>query len=93
MEFENERYKNKSIETDGNRYVRCHFFECTLEYSGGTPPAFMHCVLEQSKFAFTEQAANTLAFLKSMYHGGFKPVVEDTFEDIKGVPTYNRIRV
>jgi hypothetical protein len=41
------------------------------------------CNFSDSSFTFTGQAADTISFMKAMYHGGFKVVVEQTMEDIK----------
>jgi len=33
--FQNERFTNQEIRTDGNRYEACVFTDCTLIYAGG----------------------------------------------------------
>ncbi len=82
MKIENEKYENSNIHIDGKHYANCTFVRCTLEYSGGPLPSFVECTLTGTNFAFIDQAANTLQLLQSMYHGGFKPVVEETFKNI-----------
>ncbi|MEC5161700.1 MULTISPECIES: hypothetical protein [unclassified Janthinobacterium] len=86
MKIENEKYENQIIQIDGVSYVNCVFAHCTLEYSGGALPSFVECTLVASNFAFTDQAANTVQLLQSLYHGGFKPVVEATFVNIRRNP-------
>ena len=82
MQFHSSSYENDIVELDGNEYDHCDFQHCILVYRGGTPPRFAHCSFLQSPFRFEDAAGNTLSFLASLYHGGFKTDVEQTFKKI-----------
>lgn len=87
MAFKNEKntYSSSTIDIDGNEYIGCIFTDCTLRYSGGPVPSFIECSLYRSNFEFSGSAERTLGFLAGMYHGGFKPVVESTFDAIRNM--------
>jgi hypothetical protein len=85
VEFQNETFTDQQISLDDNEFHGCTFKRCTLEYSGGQPPTIQKCTFEQSpKIIFSETAANTLNFLTTLYHGGFKPIIDKTFDNIRG---------
>lgn len=83
MKFERNTYKNMTVHLDGNTFIACEFDNCKLEYSGGKVPSFVRCSLVNSGFTFSDQAGDTVMFLRQMYHGGFKKVVEETFKTIQ----------
>lgn len=86
MEIKESTFEGGTQKIDGMKFINCVFNNCTLEYSGGKPPSFIGCRLKGSNFAFIENADNTLAFLAAMYHGGFRPVVDATFDAIRRQP-------
>jgi hypothetical protein len=70
------------VELDGNEFRGQHFINCTLVYRGGVPPVIVGCRLTNTRFSFADAAERTLAFMATMCHGGFRPVIERTFESI-----------
>ena len=82
MQFHGSSYENDIVELDGNDYDHCDFRHCVLVYRGGSPPRFARCSFMQSSFRFDDAAGKTLSFLTSLYHGGFKEYVEQTFAKI-----------
>lgn len=83
MKYKNKPFNKVTVELDGNTFDTCKFKGCVLEFSGGKPPTITNCDLSDSSFSFTDQAADTVQFMKAMYHGGFKEVIEETFEQIR----------
>ena len=83
MKYLDTKFTGAKIQLDGNSFKKCVFEQCTLDYAGGKLPSMEDCSLNNSKLTFSNQAADTLSFLKAMYHGGFDKIVEQTFEDIK----------
>ncbi len=83
MNYKKHAFKDETVALDNNTYDECEFVNCKFEYSGGKPPVMVSCNFSDSSFTFTGQAADTISFMKAMYHGGFKVVVEQTMEDIK----------
>jgi hypothetical protein len=76
-------FTDEAVEVDDKVFFGCQFIRSTLVYKGGSLPAFNKCVFEEPDISFIGAAANTLAFLRSLYHSPFKPQVESTFEHIK----------
>ena len=85
MKFQDITFADELISLDDNEFHGCTFKRCTLEYSGGQPPTIQKCIFEQSpQIIFSGTAADTLNFLTSLYHGGFKPIIEKTFDSVRG---------
>jgi hypothetical protein len=76
-------FNDETVSLDGNTFDGCKFTNCILEYSGGKPPTMTNCNLTKTSFSFSDQASDTVAFMTAMYHGGFKTVIEETFEQIR----------
>ena len=76
-------FANQRVVMDGEEFVRCRFTNCTFVYSGGPPPKFDGCVIDNPKFTFEGAAQNTLGVLAGLYHGGFKTMIEGTFQSIR----------
>jgi hypothetical protein len=83
MKYIEKKFNDETVVLDSNTFDRCEFTNCTLEYSGGKPPVMKNCGLTESLFSFSDQASDTIAFLTGMYHGGFKTVIEETFDQIR----------
>jgi hypothetical protein len=86
MKFENTTFANQRVELDNNEFIGCKFEECDLLYGGGTPPALVNCSFGRFRVSFKGAAADTLSFITALYHGGFKPVIEATFDNIRSNP-------
>lgn len=83
MKYIEKNFVNETLPLDGNTFERCKFTNCILDYSGGKPPVMINCNLTGTSFSFSDQASDTIAFMTAMYHGGFKKVIEDTYEQIR----------
>jgi hypothetical protein len=91
MKFIGQTFKNETIDIDYNEFFNCKFENCVLVYHGGKPPLMTKCDLSASSFSFAEGAAATVQFMTAMYHGGFKVVIEQTFENIKANKSAGKI--
>ena len=76
-------YINSQVHLDGQEFDSCTFHDCLVTYSGGPAPVMSNCVLQNCRWVFEGPAGATLQFLKSMYHGGFKSVVDQLFDSIR----------
>ncbi|MET4685103.1 hypothetical protein [Brevundimonas faecalis] len=54
------------VELDGVTFVDCRFEGAQLIFRGGTPPNFQNCRFDRTRFAFLDQAANTLQLVRAM---------------------------
>ena len=75
-------FDNEIVVLDGKSFEECSFSNCEIVFRGGltqlTGNKFDHC-----KWSFGGVAGNTLTFMKALYHGGGKEIVESTFDDIR----------
>ncbi|HZQ72049.1 MAG TPA: hypothetical protein VFB08_03970 [Burkholderiales bacterium] len=86
MKYSQEVFANQPVELDGNEFDRCTFRKCELKYRGGELPVLNGCHFDSSPFIFGNQAGNTLAMLRSMYHAGLQPLVEHLFDEVRRNP-------
>lgn len=84
MRYDKHSFANQSVELDGNEFYACEFKNCKLTYRGGQPPNIVDCSFNGFQINFEGCAATTLAFMSTLYHGGFKPIMEATFDNIRG---------
>ena len=70
------------IVMDGGTFVDCVFEKCTLHFSATLPVTMERVRWIDSRWEFGGPAAHTLEFLKSLYVGGGKEVVEATLNAI-----------
>lgn len=54
------------VPLDGRTFRDCVFVDATLLFDGGTPPNFVNCRFERSRFGFGGPAQNTVNFLRAM---------------------------
>ena len=54
------------IQMDYQALTKTHFIRCTMVFKGGSPPQIQECKFTECKFAFQNEAGNTLAFLKAL---------------------------
>src|SRR5262245_33892330 len=84
MRREGETFRNADIELDGVEFVECIFENCTFIYRGEETTSITGCLVEDDcSFNFEDAASNTLYFLSVLYAGGFHPVVEGLFDEIR----------
>jgi len=83
MQFQGRTFHNETVELDGNDYDRCDIQHCTLIYRGGKIPSLTNSTVAHCQFTFEDSALNTIAFLRAFYQGGFHPIVDDVFNNIR----------
>jgi hypothetical protein len=80
------QFKDQTIVVDGKTFKEAKFIDCTLVYKGGQPPNLVHCTFHGVRFVFDDAAGRTLDYMRHLYHGGFRPVVENTIDNIRTPP-------
>ena len=83
MKFKNTAFSNQPIDLDDNEFIECRFEKCNLIYRGGKLPSLVDCSFDEFRISFEHAAADTLSFINALYHGGFKSVIEATFNNIR----------
>lgn len=89
MRFENSSFSGGQVEIDGNHFVRCQFENTTLVFKGLSPIKMEYCEFHNVAWKFEGPAANTLSFLRAIYHGSGefgRRLVENTFDEIRTPP-------
>jgi hypothetical protein len=81
------QFKGQTIVIDGKTFDGVKFTDCTLVYRGGQPPNLIRCTFSGVRFVFDDAAGRTLALMRHLYHGGFRPVVENTIANIRTPPS------
>jgi hypothetical protein len=83
----NERYNEATLFLDGSTFVGCNFSRCRFVYSGYLPFHFEKCGFNGCKWTFNGPAANTVAFMQSVYAlgGDVAREIEKTFDEIRGM--------
>lgn len=71
---------------DGKTFTDCEFRNAELVYKGGQAPSFINCRFTQSRFAFENEAANTVNFLRGMLQpqSGMRAFVTGMMPEIGG---------
>lgn len=83
MKFHDKTLKDTAVVLDGNEFRRVLFDGCHIHYSGTKTVNLRGCTFRGCQFVFDGPAGNTLAMMSGMYQGGFKEMVEQTFEWIR----------
>lgn len=86
ISYENSKFRNSTVDLDGASFKDCTFHGCSLRYSGGVPPTMVACDFYESRFEFAGAAANTVGFMRGIYHGmgeGGRKIIEATFDSIR----------
>jgi hypothetical protein len=85
MNYQNETFRNETIELQGKFFHECTFENCELIFDGDRPPTFKDNRFVDSVFVFTGAATRTLYLLSNIFHAGDggKQVVENMFAEIR----------
>lgn len=86
MKYEKTFFNDQDVMLDDNEFHRCNFEDCNLIYNGGKPPTLNGCSFSKVRWRFTGPAADTVAFMRALYHGcgeGGQSLIEQTFESIR----------
>jgi len=76
-------FKNTNVQLDGKHYERCKFEDCVIAYGGGPPPTLIENDFKNCSWQFVGSAQNTLQFMKGIYNGGGKEIIEVTLNEIR----------
>jgi uncharacterized protein YjbI with pentapeptide repeats len=82
---QNKTIKNVFIALDGKTFVKCHFENCNLNYSGLMQVSLKDCTFSKCKWSFSGAARNTIGFMTGMYGlgGASAKVIEKAFDQIR----------
>ena len=83
MEFRDKTFENKRITVDGNTFTGCTIRNCVLIFAASQPFTFNANSITGSRVEFAGSAGKTLGTLRALYHGGFKELIEQTFDNIR----------
>jgi hypothetical protein len=83
MKFEKQDFSNQQINLDDNEFSECTFTNCNCVFQGTGIVTLTNCSFSSSLFTFSGPAANTITFMTNMYSGGFKDLIEGTFNSIR----------
>jgi hypothetical protein len=84
-QYEGNVFMGARVILDGSSFVRCHFENCRLVFSGTASVTLIENVILNSTWEFVGPAEYTLQFLKALYHFGPSgtELVEDIFHSIR----------
>lgn len=83
MNVESQHFENETVALDNHRYIRCTFRNCDLIYTGTGPVGLTGNNIHDCRWSFQGPAGQTLEFLRDLYHGGGRAMVEEWMKEIK----------
>ena len=86
MRHQNKKFSGKTIDLDFNEFVGCQFADCEFIYHGAGRVEMSGCEFTNVTWKFSDGAANTLSFMRAMYHGagkGGQELVDRVFQNLK----------
>ncbi len=81
--YEKRAFEDEDVLLDGHEYINCRFNRCRILFGASGPVNLTGNGFSECKWEFTGAAAQTLAFLKAMYTGGGRDLVDKTLEDVR----------
>ena len=87
MKFENQNFKDQTIELDFNDFSKCKFERCTMVFHGYGSMRLDGCTFNDVRWHLNGPALNTAQFMSALYavgEGG-KQQVEGLFDEIRKV--------
>lgn len=81
-----QKFEGIRIQLDGGTFIRCEFINCTLVFSGSFNLMMDRPTITNCQWVFEGAAQNTLRFLAMLYGAGGGELVEATFNNIRGKP-------
>lgn len=84
--FENESFRDRTVEIDGNQYTNCTFIKCRIVFTGFEEGVFDECKFISCDWGFSGPAVSTLNYLAAIYNGlgeNEQDMVEGIFESIR----------
>lgn len=83
MKFHLKDFREERVEIDGNTYERCTFTKCDMVFSGKSIPTLVDNAFSECNWKFEGAAEATIIFMRQLYHGGGKDLIEVTFQNIR----------
>jgi hypothetical protein len=83
MRVSHNTFVGQRIEVDGGEYVNNVFQDCVLIFAAKTPFKMSNNQFHNCRIEFTGNAADTLALIHALYNGGFAPLIEQLFQQIR----------
>ncbi len=77
-------FEGKTVVLDGGSYYACQFKNCTLIFNGVLPVTMDKCSFDNCNWQFSGPAQNTIGFMRGLYTGGAKDLIENIFRNIRG---------
>ncbi len=84
--YEKTPFIDRSIVIDGNEYLGCEFERCEIIFTGASLPKLVGNKFNNCRYTFDGPASRTIQFMSALYSGGAQPLIEGTFEVIRGKP-------
>ena len=84
-----EQFSNLPVALDGEQFTRCTFTRCRIIYRASTPATVAGNTFDTCGYEFEGAAANTIHFLRDLYHGvgpQGRKLVEEVFDGIRRLP-------
>ena len=84
-----ERFTEQRVVLDGEEFRQCAFTRCRVIYRATTPASIPGSTFEACGYEFEGPAANTMHFLRTLYHGmgpQGRRLVEEVFDGIRRSP-------
>jgi hypothetical protein len=78
-----QRFENQTISLDGATFRDCTFSNCVFLFSALLPVILEGSSFTNCRWEFVGPAANTMAFIRSLYRRGETELVEAIFADAR----------
>lgn len=79
-----QEFKGIKISLDGGSFKDCKFDSCALVYSGLLPVTLTGNSFTNCTWEFVGAARNSIDFMRALYSGGGKDLIEGTMNAIRG---------
>jgi hypothetical protein len=80
-----QHFKNIKISLDGGTFKDCKFETCVLIFSGVLPVTMTGNSFTDCAWEFAGAARNSVDFMRALYTGGGRDLIEGTINVIRGV--------
>ena len=81
------KFRNATMQLDGNTFKNCTFTNCTLVFSGYMPVGLENVTFTDVSWGFAGPASTTIDFMRALYAAGATQLIENTLQTIRGEKT------
>ncbi len=78
------KFRDVTLQLDGNSFKGCTFTNCQLVFSAITSVGFDECDFKDVSWSFQGPASNAVAFMRVLYAAGLVELAENIFRHIRG---------